>query len=706
MGSDPEPLARHRLLIVDDEETIRHVLVNVLEENDCETRAAGSAEEALSLLSGFVPSVALLDIVLPGKNGLDLLADIKKMSPDTEVIMMTSHASAESALRAIKEGAYTYLRKPFEDLDEIWITVQRALEKRALTEKNRVLLREQEERNLSLSSHVALPASSMAAADSRSLGDLLEFFMDMVTKELHVDSACLMLVDEPTGTLKIATSRGLATGDPGSVSVELGSGISGSVAMSGEPFLSPGERRRRGSRRTASAHPSEDFFSSPIALCVAIRTDQKTLGVLSLGGRKTGRPFDGGDVAHLSALGSQLAVAIEVALRAGQLQKAYESLKSAQEQLVFSERIKAIGQMAGGVAHDFNNALAAILARAQIIREDFTRDAPDPAKARADLDTIIKTALKAAQIIRRIQDYTRIRKDAPQAPVDINFAIKDAIEISRPKWKQEAEARGKPIEIQATLSQVPMVTGIVHELTQVVENLIFNAVEAMPDGGRISLATRRDGETVIVEMSDTGIGMDEATRKRVFEPFFTTKEYGQGLGTSIVYGIIQRHRGSIVVRSQPGQGTTFTIALPPYVPRPAGDRLTREASSAAGRLARVLFVDDEAGVREAYGDALRLRGHRVVTASHGEEAVSLFEREGFDLVLTDLSMGAMSGFEVAKRVKAIKPDVPVVLLTGWVIGQEDTRVRAAGIDAVLIKPCPLEDLCRAVQEALRPPVRA
>src|SRR3989442_13979484 len=231
MGPGPVPSEKHRLLVGDDEETIRHVLVNVLEENDCETRAVGSAEEALSLLSGFVPSVALLDIVLPGKSGLDLLADIKRMSPDTEVIMMTSHASADSALRAIKEGAYTYLRKPFEDLDEIWITVLRALEKRALTEKNRILLREQEERNLSLSSNVAFPAGSPAPADSPSYRELLEFFMDMVTKELRVDSACLMLVDEPTGTLKGAAFRGLANGDPGSLSGELGDGVSGSVAI-------------------------------------------------------------------------------------------------------------------------------------------------------------------------------------------------------------------------------------------------------------------------------------------------------------------------------------------------------------------------------------------------------------------------------------------------------------------------------------------
>src|SRR5437867_10887754 len=190
MGSDPERSARPRILVVDDEETIRHVLVNVLEENDCETRAAGSAEEALSMLSGFVPSVALIDIVLPGKNGLDFLSDIKRLSPDTEVIMMTSHASAESALRAIKEGAYTYLRKPFEDLDEIWITAQRALGKRALTEKNRILLREQGERNLSLASPVALPAGYPAAADSRSSRRLVGFLIDMVAKGLPVEIGC------------------------------------------------------------------------------------------------------------------------------------------------------------------------------------------------------------------------------------------------------------------------------------------------------------------------------------------------------------------------------------------------------------------------------------------------------------------------------------------------------------------------------------
>ncbi len=706
MGSDPEHPQINRVLVVDDEETIRHILLNVLEENACETREAGSAEEALAHLPGFVPAVALLDIVLPGMNGLDLLAEIKRMSPDTEVIMITSHASAESALRALKEGAYAYLRKPFEDLDEIWIAVQRALERRALTQRNRALLREQDERNRNLSSGVAMSAASLATGDSRAYGELLEFFMDMVTSELNVDAACLMLVDEPTGTLRIAASRGLPTDGLRSASVRLGEGVSGSVAASGEPFLAPGARRKGVPRRATPPHPSEGFFPSPIALCVAIKADQRTLGVFSVGRRRTGKPFGEDDAAHLSALGNQLAVAVEGAWRADQLQRAYESLKSAQEQLVFSERIKAIGQMAGGVAHDFNNALGVILARAQFMRENLERETTDRGKLRADLDTIIKTALKGAQTIRRIQDYTRVRKDAPQTPVDINAAIKDALEISRPKWKEEAEARGTRIEIRTDLSSVPNVTGNVYELTQVLENLIFNAVEAMPGGGRICLATRGEAGGVVVEMSDTGIGMDEATRKRLFEPFFTTKEYGQGLGSSIVYGIIQRHKGSIVVRSSPGQGTTFTIALPPYVPLARSDAHPEQISRAPVRSARVLFVDDEPAVRDAYAEALRTDGHDVVTASHGEEALSLFQKGTFDLVLTDLSMGGMSGFEVARRARTINPAVPVVLLTGWVIDRGDERVRNAGIASVLIKPCPLEDLCSAVQEALRHPVRS
>ncbi len=706
MSVGGESPTESRILVVDDEETIRHILANVLQENGCEPREAASAEEALALLPGFAPAVALLDIVLPGKNGLDLMGDIKKMLPDTEVVMMTSHASPESALRAIKEGAYDYLRKPFEDLDEIWITVQRALERRALTLKNRALLQEQEERSATLSANVALAAPPAAGGEVRSYTELLEFFLDLVTREMNVTSAFLMLLDEPTGTLKVAASRGLAAGEPEAAAVKLGEGIPGSVAASGEPFLAFPPRARRGSRRGAAPRPPEGPSASPIALSVAIKTDRKVLGVFCLGPRKSGKAFDAGDAAHLTALGSQLAVAIEGAQRVDQLQKAYESLKAAQARLVFSERLKAIGQMAAGVAHDFNNALSVILARAQLMRKNLDKDQPDKAKLHSDLATIIKTSLKGAQTIRRIQDYTRTRTDTPQAPVDLNAAIRDAVEICRSKWKDEAEARGKRIDIQTDLSGVPNVTGNAHELTQVVENLIFNAVEAMPDGGRITLRTRSRGDAVVVEVSDTGSGMDQATRDRLFEPFFTTKDDGQGLGTSIVFSIIQRHRGEIVVDSTSGRGTTFTITLPPHVSRSGGDSGARMTPPGPARTARVLLVDDEDQVRDAHADALRAEGHEVVVASRGEEALALLAGGVFDLVVTDLSMAGMSGFDVALGVKKIRPAVPVILLTGWALSLSEERTRAAGVDRVLVKPCPLEDFCSAVQEVLRMPARA
>jgi signal transduction histidine kinase/DNA-binding response OmpR family regulator len=696
-------LEKHRVLVVDDEETIRHILVNVLEENGCETREAGSAEEGLTLVPDFKPAVAMLDIVLPGMNGLDLLAEIKKISADTEVVMMTSHSSAETALRAIKQGAYTYLQKPFEDLDEIWITVHRALEKRELVEKKRVLLQQQEQRSRELSSDVPLADPGFSEDDFSAYSEILEFFMDMVTKELDVERANLMLLDDRAGFLRIAASRGGSKIDPKTVALNLGEGIAGKVAETGQAFLRNAEKT--GNKRVKVPAPDgpDAHLSAPIELSVAIKSDQEILGVFNVSSRRSGKPFKDSDVTHLAGLGNQLALAIEGAHRAEKLQKAYESLKAAQEQLVFSERIKAVGQMAAGVAHDFNNSLSVILARAEFILKNFVDGTLDREKTRSDLETIIKTALQGAETIKRVQDYTRIRKDAPRGPVDINAAIKDAVEITRPKWKQEAGARGRHIEMKVDLGDVPEVTGNVYELTQVVENLIFNAVDAMPNGGHISFATRTENDSVSVEVSDTGTGMDETTRNRLFEPFFTTKEIGQGLGTSIVYGIIARHRGTIDVRSAPGQGTRFMIRLPRFVPgsfdteRPA-DSTPQTTPTAA----RILLVDDEEAVRAVYEETLTEAGHQVEAVSSGEEALSMFEKGKFDLVITDLSMDGLSGFDVSREVKKKDPAVPVVLLSGWAIEQQEDQVRQAGIDSVLIKPCRIDALRNEVQRVLIP----
>jgi signal transduction histidine kinase/CheY-like chemotaxis protein len=689
-----------RILIVDDEETIRHILLNVIAWNDCEAREAASAEEGLAMLSDFSPDVALLDIVLPGRNGLELLKEIKQRSPDTEVVMMTSHSSAETALRAIREGAYGYLQKPFENLDEIWTTLQRALEKRNLARKKHSLLQKHDERSERLSSDINLADGGTADDEASSSAELLDFFMDMVTDELGVSDACILLLDDKAAELRTACRRTGGTRDPANARIRIGEGICGGVAKTGIPFVLSSSQPAQGDGLEAGPLPVDALFPGPIALCAPIKSDRKVLGVFAAGARINGERFNEGDSAHLTSLGGQLAVAVEAARRASRLEKAYESLKAAQTQLVRSERLKAIGQMAAGVAHDFNNVLSVILGRAEFAHASLQGEAFDRGKAISDLATIIKAARQGGQAIKRIQDYTRIRKDQPRAPLDLNAAVRDAIEIAKPKWKQETESRGLRINVHLELAEVPRVTGNLLELTQVVENLLFNAVEAMPNGGRISFKTYQEEGSVVLEVSDEGTGMDEETRKRLFEPFFTTKESGQGLGTSIIFGIITRHKGTISVRSKPGSGTTFRISLPPHVG--ASEEIARSSPAVATQpiKARILVVDDEPFVRSVCEEALKSFGHEVVAVASGQAAITHLEKIRFDLVITDLSMGGMSGYQVANNVKRIDSSVPVILLSGWALEQNSPEVRRAGIDLVIVKPCGMAELRDAVQAVL------
>jgi len=693
-------LDKPRILIVDDEETIRHILVNVISWNDCEVREAGTAEDGLALLSEFSPDVALLDIVMPGKSGLELLKDIKQLSPDTEVIMMTSHASAETALRAIREGAYTYLQKPFENLDEIWTTLQRALEKKNLTVKKRSLIQEHDERSREMESGIALIDAGLGGEDPSASADLLDYFMDMVTDELGVDNACILLLDEAAGELRTACRRTDGTRDPTVASVKPGEGICGKVAVTGTPFrqsASPAAPEIGGGGQSTAG---ESFFRGPVAICVPIKSDRKILGVFAAGPRGSGEPYTEADVVHLAALGAQLAVAVEGARRANRLEKAYESLKATQEQLIRTERIKAVGQLAAGVAHDFNNILSVILGRAEMLHYDLQSESFARAKALSDLDNIIKASRQGAQAIKRIQDYTRIRKDQPSSPVDLNVAVRDAVEIAKPKWKQDAMSKGVRIAVELELAEVGQVIGNHLELTQVVENLIFNAVEAMPKGGVIKFRTSKQAESVILEVSDSGVGMSEETQKRLFEPFFTTKETGQGLGTSIVYGIIGRHNGRIAVESTVGAGTTFRITLPARVAGPEQSPQPVTAAPPPSRNGRVLLVDDDEPVRAAYLAAIASAGHDVTPVASGQQAVAQLETAKFDLVITDLSMPGMSGYQVASAVKLFDPSIRVILLSGWAVDPQSEQVRRSGIDAVLSKPCPTEELREAIQRAL------
>ena len=415
---------------------------------------------------------------------------------------------------------------------------------------------------------------------------------------------------------------------------------------------------------------------------------------------RTRRPFTDRDETFLAGLGDHAAVAIVNARIHAQRRRALEELQASQDRLVQTERLRALGEMASGVAHDFNNLLAVILGRVQLLQ----LRAEDP-ELRRGLATIEQAAAEAAHIVRRIQEFTRTRQTRLFQPVDVPHLVREAIELTRGRWRDEAQVRGVTYSVRTDLAEVASVAGEAAELREVVTNLLLNGLDAMPNGGALDVAVRTDAGSVVVTVRDTGCGMPAAVRERVFEPFFTTKgPRSTGLGLSVAYGIVQRHGGRIDVDSVEGRGTTFTIRLP----SPAAAVAAKPAASvpgrdpAAGPVARVLVIDDERSVRELLVDILKSGGHVPLAAADGASGLALLERvEPPDLVLIDLGLPGMSGWEVAARLRAERPALPLVLITGWGERLDPTELDRRGIREVIAKPFRTDQVLRVVAEHAR-----
>jgi CheY-like chemotaxis protein len=284
--------------------------------------------------------------------------------------------------------------------------------------------------------------------------------------------------------------------------------------------------------------------------------------------------------------------------------------------------------------------------------------------------------------------------------MDINEVIKDAVEFTRTRWKDEAEAWGIPIELHSWFEEIPAMMADASALREVFTNLIINAVDAMPEGGTINIRTHRDGDMAVVKVADTGIGMSGEVQKRTFDPFFSTKgTRGSGLGLSICYGIITRHRGRIIVESCEGKGSTLTVRIPLTL---SGRKETVQDLKARGSTsAKVLVIDDDEIMRAVLADTLRQVGCRVRDVGSGSEGIEIFSKEDFDMVLTDLGMRGMSGWEVIRLVKERSPMIPVALVTGWGAKIDSTEIKKRNVDFVVTKPFQIEDLREGVREAMR-----
>ena len=398
---------------------------------------------------------------------------------------------------------------------------------------------------------------------------------------------------------------------------------------------------------------------------------------------------------------------IRVLERTRELEVAYQSLRQAQEASMQQDRLRALGRMASGIAHDINNALtpATLYTQSLIDHDSSLND-----EARSDLAVIQQAIGDVTQTVTRIKDFYRGREsNVAGTAVDIKHLIGQVVDLTRARWADIPQQRGVVIDVRTEYAEnIPPIMGVQGEIRDAVTNLVFNAVDSMPSGGTLTLRAYATHHHVTVEVCDTGVGMAPEVRARCLEPFFTTKgERGTGLGLAMVYGMTERHGATIEIDSEPKAGTIVRLVFPAATT----SQLTTPTVISPRRKVRglrILVIDDDDLLRQSMRAILEREGHNVSVANGGRSGIDIFTTatqrgDRFHVVITDLGMPHVDGRAVAAGVKGVSPDTPVVLLTGWGQHLREGNEMPTGVDCMLNKPANLSELRAALAELVYAP---
>jgi signal transduction histidine kinase/ActR/RegA family two-component response regulator len=554
--------------------------------------------------------------------------------------------------------------------------------------------------HLSLLQHI-----TRAIGDRQDLASIAQVVVTTLERSMPIQFGCIAHYDAGTRALTV-TSIGAASAAYGEqLALREGAEVpldDQGLAACLEGQLIHEADTREGTLPLLQKLAAHHLGSMVIAPLVAERT---LFGVL-IAARRDSHAFSSPDCEFLKQLSEHVALAARQAELNSALQMAYDDLRRSQQTTMQQERLRALGQIASGIAHDINNAISPVSLYTESLLE---REPNLSERARTYLTTIQRAIEDVASTVARMREFYRQRE--PQlalSRVDLNVIVQQALQLTQARWSDLPQKKGVMIEVKTDFSPVPAEVMVAEgEMRDALTNLIFNAVDAMPEGGTLTIRTRRiepataeEGRRVHIEIDDTGVGMDEATQRRCLEPFFTTKgERGSGLGLAMVYGMITRHSAELQLESTPGRGSTFRLIFaeaaglaPEQLPAPAGIE---------PRPLRILLVDDDPLLIGSLQEVLRADGHDVTAANGGQAGVEAFlaasqSKDPFAIVVTDLGMPYVDGRRVAAAVKAASPTTPVILLTGW--GQ---RLVADGevpphVDRVLNKPPRLMDLRAAL----------
>jgi signal transduction histidine kinase/CheY-like chemotaxis protein len=521
-----------KILIIDDDPKMRELLLECLAPLGCDVTSASSGQQALELIEAEQFNAALLDLMLPDIDGMKVFRRIRKLRPELEVIVLTGYASLESAIEALRIGAYDYVTKPF-DAPIIQSTARRAVE------KHRFHLR-----------LTALSRATQAMIATLDPDEVLRLAMAEARMMLSAEATAIFLLDPINDELRLAASAGATVAHPIGMRAPADAGIVGWVVRNAQPALIGDiQNEPRCFDDQVCALAGSDTHS---LIAVPLIYRDAVIGAIEAA-NKTGGDFDEHDRELLSTLAGSTAIAIENA-RLYQAERELRKLvEQSQMQLVQTEKLAATGRLAASLAHEINNPLQAIHNSLQLMLS-FQLEAAEQQEYLKIADEEIERLMN---LVASILEFARPPQREMRA-TNLNDVVERVLALAG-KYLQH-----RRVVVKRTLSSdLPPIVVAPDELEQVFINLVLNAVDAMPDGGTLHLASwqARDGR-LAVAFSDTGHGISPENLARVFEPFFSTREDGTGLGLTVSHNVIERHGGEIVVESTVGKGTTFTVWLP------------------------------------------------------------------------------------------------------------------------------------------------
>jgi PAS domain S-box-containing protein len=747
-----------KVLIVEDDPLQTVILKNAFKSNGYEVSTASSGTEAKAIFYAGIPDIVILDYHLPDMKGEDLLSLFKRPEYTTIAIIMTAERNPDLAVKLMKYGADAFIRKPFNPsyLLDLCSKAQRERSllrvENLLEDRSRQLI-ESEERYRTLFESIpsivfVLDFDGKILHINKTGAKILEWKVDeLVGKNIFMN----ILVENDTALLPLQRTNGkkqnlkfenkFRTKNKNIIFTE--SILSEVPFDSGSAILCIShdvtDRKRvefaleesSALNRTVISHLPEGvvLLNAAHKVVHSNKLGRKYLDKLaSFDAKKSLQklgPFELSEI--LSEHSGELPFEIKEEEYAASTYEAKAKLishdeyawvltiqdvtkvREVQRQLKMQERLATIGQLAAGIAHDFNNILTSIIGLSQLLtmRNDL------PAVAHDYLEKIVKQSNRAAGLIQQILDFSR-QSVITTHPLDFLGFIKETIKLLKHTLPENID-----IKLQAEPGEYIIETDPV-QLQQALVNLAVNSRDAMPDGGelqfRLSICKDKDGKPnpcsdleaaswLHLNISDTGHGIKEDTLAHIFEPFFTTKEKGKGtgLGLSQVYGIIQQHYGCIKVESEVDAGSNFHIYLPIYEEehKPEPEKRLKKIPKGHGEI--ILLVEDNSTVLEVEKNILKNFGYEIISATDGQKALELFKskQDDISLVITDMTMPGMDGLQLFNELKTLNPNVKVIMLTGYPLGDSKEEMKSFGISSWIQKPFQSEMLAKEVNYILK-----